>query len=141
MNDEVEKVTAAEIKEGDMASKPQFYKNPAGVQTKQLSGGGSINDSILPIIKVIKQRWEPAAIDDTITIAHGLGKRCEFFGRIKSGDTWEMIPQFENTDAVGTFRGIELNGITDVDVTFAASGTAYTNAPYDIELYFIDFSP
>lgn len=128
------------MKEGSLAPQPSFLRNPSGKQVKQLQGGGSVGDTVLPIIKQIKQTWNPAAIDDTIEIQHGLGKICDFFGRIRSNGTWENIPQFETIDRIGTFRGIELRGITKESLTLVASGQAYLNSPYEIELYFIDFA-
>lgn len=127
---------------GDLNAKPDFYKAHGFIgEIKSVDGGGTVNGSMLPIVSTVKTQIAPAAANEVITIPHDAGRKCEFFGRVKAvnSSVWQMLPQYTNTDTLSTESGLFITAITNADVKLTAIGQFYTQSPYDIELYFIDF--
>lgn len=115
---------------------PKFYSNPVGgVQTSRLDGNANMYSTLLPVVKRVSLRFTPGG-GGTITIPHNLKRRCDFFGRFQvSGDSeWQMIEQFD----VNTLESLTVYDINDQNMVLEYFGLQ--SAPYDVEIYFVDFS-
>ena len=122
-----------------------FFRSLTGdPRTSRFGGGGSIDNTLLPIIKIIKTKiTDTTKLTNlgTFTIQHGLNKVCDFFGRCRTtGDSeWTMLQQYDLANDLDPTvpKIVYVDSITVKDITFQANNIT---APLDIELYFIDFN-
>lgn len=121
----------------------EFFKNMTGdPRTGRYDGGAAIGSTYLPVIKVVKKIiTDQTSLTSlgTITIAHGLNRRCDFFGRAKTtgASEWMIIQVFDIASGTDPTNPKVIN-VSDIRLNDIVLQVNNLTAPLEIELYFID---